>query len=196
MKSKWVTTPNVRIFKAVPQYKINWGSVLFLSVLLLVISCSKSDGMDTIVNESPIDMENFSETFLENYEGTIWFSNNDYGGVYQSFLNSFITPMEVWDIHQTDNCYVHFLREFSSNDQVGFGPTTEIIRNSGEVFEYKDIYGPYTFIISTYTVIGDTMQVEEKFYSNGILISSKINFWIQSSDNVKNDNIKNLSECN
>jgi len=39
------------------QYMINWGSVLLICMFLLVISCSKSDDLETTVNGLPIDNE-------------------------------------------------------------------------------------------------------------------------------------------
>ncbi|MGM5471352.1 hypothetical protein ACS386_13825 [Flavobacteriaceae bacterium LMO-SS05] len=58
MKTKWAATPNARKFKDVPQYKINWGSILFITVLLLVLSCSRNEDLQTIINDSPIDDNN------------------------------------------------------------------------------------------------------------------------------------------
>ncbi len=55
MKTKWVATPNARKFKAIPPY--NWGSVLLISVFLMLISCNNDDDLETIVVETPGETE-------------------------------------------------------------------------------------------------------------------------------------------
>ena len=57
MKIKWVATQNARKFKTGARYIINRCSVLFISMFLLVISCSKNDDMEIVKNESPIDSQ-------------------------------------------------------------------------------------------------------------------------------------------
>ena len=54
MNTKWVATSNARTFIKIYQYKINWGLIFFISALLFVSSCSKSDDLETIINGSPI----------------------------------------------------------------------------------------------------------------------------------------------
>ena len=57
MKPKRVTTLNVGKFKPVFQFVKNSGTVLLLSLLLVIISCDKSDDLDNVGNESPIQNE-------------------------------------------------------------------------------------------------------------------------------------------
>jgi len=55
MKPSRGATQNVSKFKAPSQYIKNWSSVLLISILLLVISCSNDNDLGPIFNESPID---------------------------------------------------------------------------------------------------------------------------------------------
>lgn len=55
MNAKRVATLNARKLKVKSRQLLNWGSVLLFSMLLLVISCSKSDDLVTIINDAPID---------------------------------------------------------------------------------------------------------------------------------------------
>lgn len=48
MKTKWVTTQNTRKFLVVPRYMMNWGSLILISVLVLVISCDKNEELDNL----------------------------------------------------------------------------------------------------------------------------------------------------
>lgn len=64
MKTKRVAIQNARKFTVASQYMINWGSVLLISMLLLVISCTKNDDLETIGNEPPIANSGANQTII------------------------------------------------------------------------------------------------------------------------------------
>ncbi|MEO6347607.1 MAG: hypothetical protein ABIO60_06825 [Aquaticitalea sp.] len=57
MKTRWVATLNARKFKAISHQLLNWKSVGFTGVLLLIVSCSKGDDVETVNNELPVKNE-------------------------------------------------------------------------------------------------------------------------------------------
>tara|TARA_R100000935_G_scaffold37280_1_gene58350 strand:+ start:1112 stop:2140 length:1029 start_codon:yes stop_codon:yes gene_type:complete len=56
MTTKRVATPYARKLKVLPQNKKTWSTILFISVLMLFISCSKNDDLVSFENE--INVEN------------------------------------------------------------------------------------------------------------------------------------------
>ena len=57
MKTIWVATLNAGKFKIVFQFVKNWEIILLTGLLLLAISCTKSDDLETMDNELPVDNE-------------------------------------------------------------------------------------------------------------------------------------------
>ncbi|SDB29767.1 hypothetical protein SAMN03097699_0574 [Flavobacteriaceae bacterium MAR_2010_188] len=55
MKTKRVATLYARKFKSHFRLMLSWGSILLLSCLLLVVCCSKTDEVETILNQLPDD---------------------------------------------------------------------------------------------------------------------------------------------
>ncbi|TVZ59724.1 hypothetical protein NA63_2260 [Flavobacteriaceae bacterium MAR_2010_105] len=57
MNTKWVATQNAGIIVVVSQSMKNWGLLLSICALSLVISCTKSDDLETIANDLPFEDE-------------------------------------------------------------------------------------------------------------------------------------------
>ena len=57
MKTKSVSRLDAKTYNKPFTCMMNFGSLLFMSVLLLTVSCAKSEDLETIVNETPNDNE-------------------------------------------------------------------------------------------------------------------------------------------
>ncbi|MGM5471349.1 PKD domain-containing protein [Flavobacteriaceae bacterium LMO-SS05] len=57
MNTKRVATQNARNFTAVSLARINWDLLILVSLLVLVIACTKNDDLEIIGDEFPMDNE-------------------------------------------------------------------------------------------------------------------------------------------
>lgn len=64
MKTKWVATLIALKFNGGSPFVKNSGIVLLMSLVLLIISCDKSDDLDPIGNESPPENESPNDSFI------------------------------------------------------------------------------------------------------------------------------------
>jgi len=55
MKSECLVLRVLEKFMSLSTYIINWGLILIISAILLVISCAKSDDLEIIDNETPVE---------------------------------------------------------------------------------------------------------------------------------------------
>ena len=140
--------------------------IIYILVLsFFIISCSKSDD------------DNSSTTFLEKYEGTVWFNNENDVPSYIRFINNLSTPLENW-IDVAD-CYQYYLNEFYEGDS--------ITENSNDILEFRYVEsdgGDEWVDIMTLTASGNSIEVEYKYYENDDLYESGFIYFTKSSADV------------
>jgi hypothetical protein len=100
MKTKNVATQNAGKLKFILQHVTNWGTVLIMSVLLILISCSKNDDLETIINDSPIDNNTPNNNEVPNSSSGI---NVGAGTDKLVFLPNRSCTLYGWTSYQTTN---------------------------------------------------------------------------------------------
>ena len=146
--------------------------LVILTIALLSISCSSDDNSD----------DNSSSTFLENYAGTKWESQNDdeLYDYYLRFINNLNTPLESWGIDAGDDCYEYELGNLIDLEY-------EITENLENIFQLTYISPEETggFRINI-TVIDNTLEMEFVNIENGNETSMFIDYYLSTSIDVDN----------
>jgi len=127
--------------------------ICILVLSLFLFNCSKSDD------------DNSSATFLEKYDGTVWYSDDD--GMYYRIVNNLNNPREIY--WSNIDCYNYISFEFDPFTTIDSNDTT---------FQYTIHFpgegGP--FDVTTLTVTGNSLKVETKFFEDVGVLDYSITF--------------------
>jgi len=141
--------------------------IYILIFSLFIFNCSDDDNPSTT-----------SITFLEKYEGTVWFNDENDVPSYIRFINNLSTPLENWiDVAV---CYQYYLNEFYEGDS--------ITKNSNDILEFRYVEsdgGDEWVDIMTLTASENSIEVEYKYYENGDLYESGFIYFTKSSADVE-----------
>jgi len=155
--------------------------LVLLLMLIFTFGCSPDDG---------------KTTFLEDYNGTAWFTSNGEEGLnyfesYKRFRNNLNEPIEYWDYHVNEDCYSYYTINFRELLEVSGRGTITITVNSDDIFEYRyqyesTIVGTGLTRIERYTVSGNDMQFLVIHIWNGSYFEDSVVHFTKSSDEVDN----------
>ncbi|GAA4281060.1 hypothetical protein [Gaetbulibacter aestuarii] len=141
--------------------------IYLLPIFLILFTCNNKDNVN---DTNP-------ETFLEQFENTVWLSNVDEVNTYIRFINDLNHPIEFW-VDEGD-CFYYDQEDFSEG-----GSVSENLNNILE-FTYSETYGDIEYVeIVTVTVSGNTMVVKYVDYENGEIIESGSVYFSKSTENV------------
>ena len=142
------------------------NKIIYIIILsLFLFHCDKSDD------------DEFGNTFLEKYEGTVWLKNNLEQTVYIRFINNTETPLEYWV--GSEKCYHYFLETIYKGNSLS--------TNFEDVLELR-----YVRIIDacecvnliTISVFEDSIILVSKNYEDNNLTGIEIIDYIRSYEDV------------
>lgn len=140
MKTNWLANQDARKFKALTQYKLIWGSILFIGALLLVISCTKNDNLELIDN----GLSSENDLPIDNDPPIVNIPPNNYGNIIYTDIDPDFNSENVGDVYNLDlnnDGIVDFTFSSYPTDTWTFWAEPNLMTNGVNAFE--TVSGPF-----------------------------------------------------